>query len=84
MYRQLRESWPIVSYKEEVRWLQERVGLVVGDFGCGEALLGKTVGEAHKVHSFDHVAIDPSVVACDIAKSRSGTASSTSPSSRCP
>lgn len=67
MYRKLRESWPVVPYKEEVRWLQERAGLVVGDFGCGEALLGKTVSEAHKVHSFDHVAIDASVVACDIA-----------------
>jgi hypothetical protein len=31
----------VVPYKEEVRWLQERAGLVVGDFGCGEALLGK-------------------------------------------
>ncbi len=67
MYRKLRESWPVVPYKEEVRWLQERTGLVVGDFGCGEALLGKTVSEAHKVYSFDHVAIDASVVACDIS-----------------
>ncbi len=66
-YRKLRESWPVVPYKEEVRWLQERSGLVVGDFGCGEALLAKSVGEAHKVYSFDHVAIDPSVTACDIS-----------------
>lgn len=68
MYQKLRESWPVVPYQEEVRWLTERSGLVVGDFGCGEALLGKAVAEIHKVHSFDHIAIDDTVVACDIAK----------------
>jgi hypothetical protein len=68
MYRQLRETWPVVPYQEEVRWLSERTGLVVGDFGCGEALLGKSVAELHKVHSFDHVAIDDTVTACDLAK----------------
>jgi len=69
MYQQLRESWPVVPFKEEIRWLSEpgREGLVVGDFGCGEALLAKAVSERHKVHSFDHVAIDDQVVACDIA-----------------
>ncbi|NOU33304.1 MAG: methyltransferase-like protein [Polyangiaceae bacterium] len=70
MYSQLRASWPVVPYKEEIRWLSEpeREGLVVGDFGCGEALIGKAVSERHRVHSFDHVAIDASVVACDIAQ----------------
>lgn len=67
MYRQLRESWPVVPYKEEIRWLSEREGLVVGDFGCGEAFIAKTVAERHQVHSFDHVAIDERVTACDIA-----------------
>ena len=57
MYKQLRESWPVVPYKEEIRWLSAREGLVVGDFGCGEALLAAEVSELHKVHSFDHVAI---------------------------
>ena len=33
-------------------------GSSVGDFGCGEALLAKAVSDRHKVHSFDHVAID--------------------------
>ncbi|MBL0196205.1 MAG: hypothetical protein IPQ09_18640 [Myxococcales bacterium] len=30
--------------------------------------MGKAASEAHRVHSFDHVAVDESVVACDIAK----------------
>ncbi len=67
MYRQLRESWPVVPYKEEIRWLSEREGLVVGDFGCGEAFIGAEVSDRHQVHSFDHVAIDHRVTACDIA-----------------
>jgi superfamily II DNA or RNA helicase len=67
-YRQLRESWPVVPYKEEVRWLSEREGLVVGDFGCGEALIAAEVSDRHQIHSFDHVAIDQRVVACDISQ----------------
>jgi hypothetical protein len=67
MYQQLRESWPVVPFKEEIRWLSEREGLVVGDFGCGEALIASAVTSRHTVHSFDHVAIDERVIACDIA-----------------
>ena len=40
---------------------------MVGDFGCGEALIAAAVSDRHQVHSFDHVAINASVVACDIA-----------------
>ncbi len=42
MYRQIRESWPVVPYKEEIRWLSEREGHVIGDFGCGEALIARS------------------------------------------
>jgi superfamily II DNA or RNA helicase len=67
MYRQLRETWPVVPFKEEIRWLSERDGLVVGDFGCGEAFVAAEAGSRHTIHSFDHVAIDKRVIACDIA-----------------
>jgi len=67
LYGELRKSWPVVPFKEEIRWLSEREGLVVGDFGCGEALLAQAVGDRHHVHSFDHVALSAGVVACDIA-----------------
>jgi hypothetical protein len=69
MYRQLRETWPVVPYKEEIRWLSEdeRERQVVGDFGCGEALIAAAVGDRHLVHSFDHVAVNDTVTACDIA-----------------
>ena len=69
MYRQLRESWAVVPFNEEIQWLSEpeRKDLVVGDFGCGEALIASAVSASHRVHSFDHVAIDERVTACDIA-----------------
>ena len=43
-----------------------RAGKVVGDFGCGEAQLGRRLHGHHTVHSFDHVAIDDTVVSCDL------------------
>ena len=66
-YRELRKSWPVVPFEEEIKWLQERDGLVVGDFGCGEAIIAQRVGQKHDVRSFDHVAVNPTVVACDVA-----------------
>lgn len=62
-------SWPIVPWKEFVTWARdEEPGMLIGDLGCGlahvrEALLGQ-----HTVHSFDHVAVNEHVVACDISK----------------
>ena len=67
MYRQLRETWPVIPFKEEINWLMARDGYVVGDFGCGEALIAAEAGAKHTIHSFDHVAIDKRVIACDIA-----------------
>ncbi|MCC6521773.1 MAG: methyltransferase-like protein [Polyangiaceae bacterium] len=67
LYREARKSWPIVPFEEEIRWLEEREPLVVGDFGCGEAIIAERTGKKHDVRSFDHVAINPGVVACDIA-----------------
>lgn len=68
LYRQLRETWPVVPYKEEITWLLAREGYVVGDFGCGEAMIATEAGIKHTIHSFDHVAIDKRVIACDITR----------------
>ena len=40
---------------------------VVADFGCGEARLAATLNKLHKVHSFDLVAGNDLITACDIA-----------------
>lgn len=60
----------MVPFKEEIRWLMQpgREGLIVGDFGCGEALLAQAVADRHQVYSFDHCALDGSnVIVCDVA-----------------
>ncbi|MCG8553997.1 MAG: methyltransferase domain-containing protein [Proteobacteria bacterium] len=67
MYQELREKWEVVPFEEEIRWLEKREGLNVADFGCGEALIAAAVGDKHEVASFDHVAINEKVHACDIA-----------------
>jgi superfamily II DNA or RNA helicase len=65
MYREARKEWAIVPYKEAAKWCKARPHLVVGDFGCGEALLAQEI--ENKVHSFDHVAVNEDVTSCDIA-----------------
>ena len=56
-----------MPYEEMIRWCQKRSGLVIGDFGCGEAKLAEALADRHTVHSFDHVAVNDAVVACDMA-----------------
>jgi len=65
MYREARKEWPIIPYQEAIIWSKARPHLVIGDFGCGEAFLDKEL--ENKVYSFDHVAINENVIACDMA-----------------
>jgi hypothetical protein len=67
LYREARQDWPVVPYEEFIRWAQKREDLVIGDFGCGEARVAAALHDRHTVHSFDHVAINEQVVACDMA-----------------
>jgi len=65
-YREARKTWPIVPYEEiikRIRQLSPR--LLIGDFGCGEAKILEVFGQ-NRVYSFDHVAINNNVTACDI------------------
>jgi len=64
VYREDRKNWQITPYEEAIKWLKERPHMVIGDFGCGEALLAATVENI--VYSFDHVAINETVTACDM------------------
>ena len=50
-----------------IRWCQRRSGYTIGDFGCGEALLAEAVSDRHTVYSFDHIAVNDKVIACDMA-----------------
>ncbi len=65
-YRQDRKEWPVIPYEEAIKWfnVEGRSHMVIGDFGCGEALLAASI--PNKVYSFDHVAINDNVIACDM------------------
>ncbi|MEQ8272480.1 MAG: zinc-ribbon domain-containing protein [Deltaproteobacteria bacterium] len=67
MYQEIRKSWDVVPFEEEIRWLNLREGFDIGDFGCGEALIADAVKDKHRVFSFDHVAVNEHVQACDLA-----------------
>ncbi len=65
LYRQARQTWAEIPYERIAKSLEKRPDWVVGDFGCGEAQLAAIL--PNKVYSFDHVAINDKVVACDMA-----------------
>lgn len=71
MFDSERSIWINLRAKEElghvnVSFLLFRPGnKVVADFGCGDAKIARNV--PHKVHSFDLVALNDHVTACDMA-----------------
>ncbi len=65
LYREARQSWSEIPFVKIAESLKKRPDWVIGDFGCGEALLAQLL--PNTVHSFDHVAIDERVTACDMA-----------------
>jgi hypothetical protein len=67
LYQSARKTWSVIPYEEAIKWLKKRSNLIVADLGCGEALLAKALAGKHTVHSFDFIAINDSVIECDIA-----------------
>jgi SAM-dependent methyltransferase len=65
-YRKQVGGWPENPLDRIIAEVQRTPAAVVGDFGCGEARLAASV--PNKVHSFDLVAANSSVVACDISR----------------
>jgi SAM-dependent methyltransferase len=63
-YRALRESWlevPALVIAAKIK----RPEWIIGDFGCGEALLADCL--TNKVYSYDHIAFDDRVTVCDMS-----------------
>jgi hypothetical protein len=67
LYSEARKEWAVVPFEEMIRFYTARSAMVIGDFGCGEAKLADALSERHTVHSFDHVAVNDDVIACDMA-----------------
>jgi len=65
-YREARKSWPIIPFDEIIKRISQlSPRLMIGDFGCGEAKILEKFGDK-RVYSFDHIAINDNVTACDI------------------
>lgn len=59
------KTWNEIPYEYIASKIKNK-NRIVADFGCGENLM-KTFIPNNKVYSFDHIAIDDSVIACDMA-----------------
>lgn len=68
VYKQTRKEWTIVPFEEAIKWCLLRPNLVIGDFGCGEGLLAKKLKNINKVYSFDHIALNDDIIACDMSE----------------
>ncbi|TKY63194.1 Ribosomal RNA-processing protein 8 [Spatholobus suberectus] len=65
-YKTQMSNWPEQPVNVIIKWLKKQSpSFVVADFGCGEALIAKSV--KNKVFSLDLVSNDPNVIACDMA-----------------
>ncbi|XP_057312613.1 uncharacterized protein LOC130654100 [Hydractinia symbiolongicarpus] len=61
------QHWPQNPVEVLINQIREREQvLVVADFGCGDAKIAQSV--PNKVHSFDLVAVNKNVTACDMRK----------------
>lgn len=64
LYAEKRKGWDEIPYVEIGKMIKRKEN-IVADLGCGEDLLRKEIPE-NKVLSFDHIAINENVTACDI------------------
>ncbi|CAJ2669617.1 unnamed protein product [Trifolium pratense] len=65
-YKTQMSNWPEQPVNVIIKWLKKQnPSFVVADFGCGEALISKSV--KNTVFSLDLVSNDPDVIACDMA-----------------
>uniref|UniRef100_A0A7E4UPV9 Ribosomal RNA-processing protein 8 n=1 Tax=Panagrellus redivivus TaxID=6233 RepID=A0A7E4UPV9_PANRE len=68
-YRVQVEKWPINPVEHIIKQLRKfPADAVVADLGCGEAKIAQKLSSRLKIHSFDLVAANEHVVACDMSK----------------
>ncbi len=66
---ELEVNWHVNPREECIKHLKINIpiGSYVGDFGCGQAKLADALKDLHTVYSFDHIAINDNVIACDMS-----------------
>jgi 16S rRNA G1207 methylase RsmC len=67
-FREQASHWPENPLHIIISWIKNKHSKeIIADFGCGEALLAKTLVKTNKVYSFDLVARNEFITACDIS-----------------
>ena len=61
------KDWAVVPAKQIIKYYKNRPSRVIGDFGCGKAHLYNELSNKHQIYSFDHVAVNEHVTACDFS-----------------
>lgn len=66
---EMEAKWQVNPREECINYLKTNLpsGSVVADFGCGQAKLAEALIGIHSVHSYDHIAANRSVIACDMS-----------------
>ncbi|XP_059150746.1 ribosomal RNA-processing protein 8-like [Physella acuta] len=60
-------KWPVNPVSVIIKQIKDKpANLVIADFGCGDAKIAQSI--PHKVHSFDLVAVNDRVTACEMSK----------------
>lgn len=69
-YQKQMKRWPYNPVHGIIQWIRTlaRDGLVVADMGCGDAKIALALSTLATVHSFDLVAANDRVTACNMAK----------------
>ncbi|KAJ3262028.1 25S rRNA (adenine645-N1)-methyltransferase [Boothiomyces macroporosus] len=62
------EDWPTNPVDIYIDYLRQKENIVVADMGCGEAKIARELHQKLKIHSFDLVARNEFITACDISK----------------
>ena len=66
LYGEARKTWSELPVENLADRLRKRPDWVIGDFGCGECLLGNAL--PNEIKAFDQVAVNAHVTACDMRK----------------
>jgi ribosomal RNA-processing protein 8 len=67
-FRAQAQRWEVKPVDMAISWIRSKKKVrVVADFGCGDAQIAQELSATHVVHSFDLIASNRCVTACNMA-----------------
>ncbi|CAG9529853.1 unnamed protein product [Cercopithifilaria johnstoni] len=68
-YQKQAKKWPCNPVHIIIQWIKslKHDGLVIADLGCGNATIAEKLSHIATVHSFDLVAVNDRITACDMS-----------------